>query len=76
MPALQQVESVGAKPRVLYGWGQIANYLDVTERVAQRLAYDCGMPTFKLGSRIAAAPTAIDEWIAQRAERRELVGAS
>lgn len=50
--------------RLLTTWGEIATYLDVSARTAQKWASTRGLPVQRYGGRVSARTRELDEWIA------------
>jgi hypothetical protein len=57
------------QPAMLYGAGSIAAYLGMTEHACRHLISEGIIPTFKVGSRIAARRESIDAWLCEQEAR-------
>jgi hypothetical protein len=53
-------------PAMLYGAGAIAGYLGMSEHAARHLISQRVIPTFKIGTRIAARRATLDAWLADQ----------
>ncbi len=49
--------------KLLYGVAAIAEYLGLAERQARHQIEKGRIPTFKIGGKICARPTALDAWL-------------
>jgi hypothetical protein len=50
--------------RLLTTWGEIATYLEVSARTAQKWAGTRGLPVQRYGGRVSARTRELDEWVA------------
>ena len=55
-------DKMSEKP-MLYGVQEIADYLGMRERQARHQIEKGRIPTFKIGGKICARPTALDAWL-------------
>jgi hypothetical protein len=51
---------------LLYGFEAIGEHLGITGRQAEHLASKGGLPTFRLGRRVAARKSSLAAWLSDR----------
>ena len=65
----------GRSPGLLRGWKDVAGYLGVSVRTAQRLAEQAGLPVHRTGhlkGGLSASQEALDAWVRERGETRRI----
>ena len=60
-------KAIRARTALLYGAEAIADYLGLTSRQVSHLHHSGNLPTFKVGGRVCADTTTLDNWMAGKA---------